>query len=197
MCSNSREVSTMPPAGRYGPWSGPASDFGRQACPELAQCCRVELYLMRHGEAATAEQDARRPLTPAGRAAIERVAWRAATASFRPDAIYHSGILRARQTAEILARHLGASENVRAREGLEPDDAVPPVAEWLFRLTNQNDTLALVGHLPFLDRLASTLLVGDPQAQVLNFQPGTLVKLTPRLDAARFSVGWMLSPSVV
>lgn len=152
---------------------------------------------MRHGEAALAEEDARRPLTAAGRAAIERVAWRAATASFRPDAIYHSGILRAQQTAEILARHLGVSENVRACEGLEPDDAVAPVAEWLLGLTRQEHTLALVGHLPFLDRLASVLLVGDPQAQVLNFQPGALVKLTPRPGGTDFSVSWMLSPSVV
>jgi phosphohistidine phosphatase len=104
--------------------------------------------------------------------------------------------LRAQQTAEILARHLGASENVRAHEGLEPDDAVAPIAEWLFRLTKQDNTLALVGHLPFLERLASMLLVGDSQAQVVTFQPGTLVKLTPTLDGARFSVGWMLSPSV-
>ena len=152
---------------------------------------------MRHGEAATPEQDARRPLTAAGRAAIERVAWRAATASIRPDAIYHSGILRAHQTADILARHLAASEKVRAREGLEPDDAVPPVAEWLFGLRNQDHTLVLVGHLPFMDRLASMLLVGDPEAQVLNFQTGTLVKLTPGPSGARFSVSWMLSPSVV
>jgi phosphohistidine phosphatase len=157
----------------------------------------VQLYLMRHGEAASAEQDPRRPLTPHGRAAIERVAARAATSSSRPDAIYHSGIVRAQQTAEILAHHLGVADAVRAREGLEPDDPVPPVAEWLFGLANQADTLALVGHLPFLERLASMLLVGDPQAQVLIFEPGTLAKLTPGPAAAGFAVNWMLAPGVV
>ena len=53
----------------------------------------------------------------------------------------------------------------------------------------------LVGHLPFLDRLASQLLVGDPHPGVLNFQPGALVKLTGR--GGGFSVSWMLSPAVV
>lgn len=152
---------------------------------------------MRHGEAASAEQDERRPLTPAGRAAIERVAWRAATAGFRPQAVYHSGVLRAQQTAEILGRHLGASDSVRARDGLHPNDAVPPVAEWLRGLASADHTLVLVGHLPFLDRLASVLLVGDPDVQVLDFQPGALVKLTPSLGGGRFGVSWMLSPAVV
>jgi hypothetical protein len=32
---------------------------------------------------------------------------------------------------------------------------------------------------------------------VLNFQPGTLVKLTPRPGGGAFSVSWMLSPGVV
>jgi phosphohistidine phosphatase len=157
----------------------------------------VELYLMRHGEAADSEQDVRRPLTPAGRSAIERVAWRAATAGVRPAAIYHSGILRAQQTAEILARHLGGQANLRARDGLQPEDPVVPVAEWLLGLAAQEHTLGLVGHLPFLDRLASLLLVGDPEVQVLNFQPGTLVKLAAAPGGGAFSVIWMLSPAVV
>jgi phosphohistidine phosphatase len=156
---------------------------------------RVDVYLMRHGEAATGQPDARRPLTPAGRAAIERVAWRAAAAGVRPGAIYHSGLLRAQQTAEILARHLGASADVHAREGLQPEDAVEPVAAWLVGQLNQDQALVLVGHLPFLGRLASQLLVNDPQLQVINFQPGALVKLSSGADG--FSVVWMLSPGVV
>jgi phosphohistidine phosphatase len=152
----------------------------------------VDVYLMRHGEAASAPQDAQRPLTPAGRADIERVAWRAAAVGFHPGAIYHSGLLRAQQTAEILARHLGTSEHVRAREGLQPEDPVQPIAEWLL---GQQEAVVLVGHLPFLARLASQLVVGNPHVHVINFQPGALVKLSPNL--AGFSVSWMLSPGVV
>jgi phosphohistidine phosphatase len=157
----------------------------------------VDLYLMRHGEAASAEQDARRPLTPAGWETIERVASRAATARFQPEAIYHSGILRAEQTAEILARHLGLPERVQARAGLRPDDPVEPVAGWLLDQADQERGIALVGHLPFVDRLASLLVVGDAQAKVLSFQAGTLVKLTLRGPGSRLVVSWMLSPDVV
>ena len=151
---------------------------------------------MRHGEAASGQEDARRALTPAGRSAVERVAWRVATVGLRPDAIYHSGMLRAQQTAEILARHLGVANAVRAREGLQPEDAVEPVAEWLQRQADEDHAIVVVGHLPFLDRLASRLLVGDPHVGVLDFQPGALVKLTPRRGGG-FSVSWMLSAGVV
>ena len=64
----------------------------------------MELYLMQHGEARAKEEDPDRPLTDAGQATVERVAQRAAGLGLRVDAIYHSGILRARQTAEIVNR---------------------------------------------------------------------------------------------
>jgi phosphohistidine phosphatase len=152
---------------------------------------------MRHGDALPAEQDEQRPLSPTGRGAIERVAWRAATAKFRPPTIYHSGILRAEQTAEILARHLGSTGMVYARAGLEPEDPVPPIAGWVLEQADQDVGIALVGHLPFLDRLASLLVVGDPHPRLLSFEPGALVKLLPRGPGSSFSVCWMLVPGVV
>jgi len=153
---------------------------------------------MRHGEALSAEEDERRPLSPAGRAAIERVAWRAATARLQPRMIYHSGILRAEQTAEILARHLGVAGRVQPRPGLEPDDDVRTVAQWVLEQAGQDDEcIVLVGHLPFLDRLTSLLVVGDLRAQLISFQPGALVKLLPRHPGSTFQVGWMLAPGVV
>src|SRR5687767_10823392 len=69
----------------------------------------VELYLMRHGEAEAGASDAARRLTAEGAAAVERVAARAAAAGVRLDRVYHSGLVRAEQTALILARHLGTT----------------------------------------------------------------------------------------
>jgi phosphohistidine phosphatase len=111
--------------------------------------------------------------------------------------IYHSDLLRAEQTAEILARHLGASARRQSRAGLRPDDAVPPVVDWLLEEGGHGRCIALVGHLPFLDRLASLLLVGQPQAQILDFEPGTLVKLRSNEADGAFAVSWMLAPAVV
>jgi phosphohistidine phosphatase len=56
------------------------------------------------------------------------------------------------------------------------------------------DTL-LVGHLPFLGRLASLLLVSDPERQVLGFQPGTLACLE-RDPAGQWMLAWMIRPEL-
>jgi phosphohistidine phosphatase len=44
-------------------------------------------------------------------------------------------------------------------------------------------SLAIVGHLPFLDRLASVLVAGEETSQVLRFRNGALVKLVPKDEA--------------
>jgi len=156
----------------------------------------MELYLMQHGEARAKEEDPDRPLTDAWRATVERVARRAAGFGLRLDAIQHSGILRARQTAEILASQVGAHEQVGERGGLTPLDPVAPVADWLLGQAAEATAVTLVGHLPFLDRLASRLVAGDEAAEVLAFRMGGLVKLVPKQQRVGFAIVWVLAPDL-
>ena len=155
----------------------------------------MDLYLMQHGQATTETEDPERPLTDAGRAAVQRVAKRARAADIRISGCLHSGKLRAEQTAQLLVREIGVEPSVEARPGLAPNDPVVPVAQWL-RAETEHQSLALVGHMPFLGRLASLLVVGDEQAQVVGFQMGGLVKLEPKVDRDGFSVAWALPPDL-
>jgi len=82
------------------------------------------IFLVQHGKAYTEAEDPERRLTPKGIAETEKVARHLAAAGVRPAEIIHSGKTRARQTAEILARHLGAP--VREGEGLGPTTTRPP-----------------------------------------------------------------------
>lgn len=157
----------------------------------------MELYLMRHGEATAEEVDPRRPLTEAGRAAVERVTRRAAGCGLRLDLVQHSGILRAEQTAEILAGLLMSGARAEPRQGLGPLDPVEPVARWLLDGAPEGQRVALVGHLPFLDRLVARLVAEDEAAQVVVLGAGTLVKLVPKRQRAGFAVEWLLDPQVV
>ena len=50
--------------------------------------------------------------------------------------------------------------------------------------------------MPFLGRLASLLVVGDEQAQVVGFQMGGLVKLEPKVERDGFFVAWALPPDL-
>lgn len=156
----------------------------------------VDIYLMQHGVATSAEDDPARPLTPSGRGDVERVARRAAAAGVRVARCVHSGKLRAEQTAGIIGRTLGA--RVESQAGLNPSDPVQPVADWLSaEASAQPDgAIAIVGHLPFLDRLASLLVVGHQEAQPIHFRNAGLVKLVPRPDASGFAVAWILTPDL-
>jgi phosphohistidine phosphatase len=154
----------------------------------------MELYLMQHGESVAESEDPARPLTEAGRGTVQRVAARARAAGVRIDRCFHSGKLRAEQTAQLLADAVGA-EDVNQRDGLAPKDDVMPIAEWL-RGYAEAQALAVVGHLPFLDRLTSVLVAGDETAQVVQFQMGGLVKLVPKESGNGFAVAWALVPEL-
>ena len=66
----------------------------------------MNIYLVRHGEAVSEKLDPKRPLTSSGREEVQRIGRLAAAKNVKVSAIFHSGILRAKQTAEILAEHL-------------------------------------------------------------------------------------------
>ena len=154
----------------------------------------MDLYLMQHGEATSEADDPARPLTVAGRTAVAQVAARAQTAGVRIDTCVHSGKLRAEQTALVLADAV-AGGRAESRDGLAPNDPIGPVTQWLRKRTG-DQSVALVGHLPFLDRLASSLVAGDEDGQVISFQMGGLVKLVPKRDRDGFAVAWVLAPDI-
>src|SRR5262245_6769247 len=157
----------------------------------------MELYLMRHGEAAAGEQDPRRPLTAAGRAAADRVATRAAAAGVRLDRVWHSDAVRARETAALLAERLGAADRMEAWP--EVGEAARDVAAVERRLrvaVGEQAAVALVGHQPLLGRLAAHLVAGDEGIEAVRFTPGALVKLAARESGVGFAVAWALAPEV-
>jgi phosphohistidine phosphatase len=120
----------------------------------------MKLYLVQHGEAVSKAKDPERPLTPQGRQDVARVAAFARRAGVEIHQVWHSGKRRAEETAGILAQQLEPVGGMVAREGLGPNDHVEPVAELMKRETR---SLMLVGHLPFMERLAGLLVGGDAE----------------------------------
>lgn len=152
----------------------------------------MELYLVQHGEAKPGDEDPARPLTEAGAAVVERMAVFAARSGVKVDEVRHSGKLRAMQTAEILAETLDPAGGVQAVLGLNPQDDVATMADGLHR---EDGRLMLVGHLPFLSRLAGLLVAGDPEAEVVRFRNAGVVRLT-RHDET-WTVEWVVPPEFV
>lgn len=145
-------------------------------------------YLVRHGEAMSSADNPARPLSPAGRTGVERVAQLARERDVKISAIYHSGILRAEETAAILAEHLMPPLGVGRGAGLLPEDD-PIIAK--AELEEAQDSIMLVGHLPHMDRLAALLVAGDPNRRVVEFSPATMVCCVK--EGGRWRIAWNLA----
>jgi len=153
----------------------------------------MRLYLVQHGEARSGEADPERRLTDKGRQDVERMASFLEPRGLAVRAIWHSGKARAAETAEVLSRAVRSQEGVIQQPGLAPMDPVEPVEQ---ALASAEGDLMIVGHLPFLARLASTLLVGDASGGVVAFQQGGVVCLE-RSGAGPWSVRWMIVPELL
>jgi phosphohistidine phosphatase len=149
----------------------------------------VDFYLVRHGEAVSDTLDPRRPLSRIGQEQVERVGRAVAARRARVSAIFHSGVLRAEQTADIMARQLAPERGVRRISGLAPQDD-PAIAK--AELEASPASVMLVGHLPHLGRLAGLLIHGDVERHAVEFAPATVVCVS--YHGSLWQLVWALGP---
>jgi len=152
----------------------------------------MEVYLVQHGESKSEAEDPERRLTEKGRSKVESVARYVADLGIKVSQVVHSDRLRAKQTAEIFAQHLKPPRGASEQEGLGPLDD-PGKAKGL--ILEAKEPLMLVGHLPYLSRLASLLVLGDPEKEIVKSRMGGIVCLA-RSDN-RWLVSWALTPELV
>jgi len=119
----------------------------------------VRLILVRHAEAAPGEPDELRSLTPAGREQARALAERLP----RADVVLSSPLLRARETAEPIARASGVPVEADAR--LAPGATAEDVRA---AATGRGETVVVVGHQPDCGVVAAEL-TGEPAPA---FAPG-------------------------
>jgi phosphohistidine phosphatase len=153
----------------------------------------MKLYLVQHGKAVAKDLDPGRPLSKAGEQDVTGIAARLGSAGIQVARIWHSGKLRAARTAEILARALLKGGRIETIKGIGPND---PVAEFASDVDVWDEDTLVVGHLPFMSRLVSLLMLGDAGTELVQFTPGSVVCLE-RLDADHWVIAWMLGPDLV
>ena len=158
----------------------------------------MKLLLVRHAIAEDAEafaggSDAQRPLTEVGRKKMRKGANRLRSQLRQIDVLACSPLVRARETADIIARAYG---DIPIVERPELDYSYPPeaVLEWLAKCPA--DTVVAVGHEPQLG-LLSGLLLGDGPRTVVAFRKGgaALFEFPGRAAAGRGVLHWALTPS--
>ncbi len=153
----------------------------------------MKVYLVRHGDAVSSGVDPQRPLSEQGRADTLKIALFIGPLEISVEHIWHSGKLRAAQTAEILAGTVAVEKGCSSREGLGPNGDVTVIAE---ELEAYDMNLMIVGHLPFVGYLSSLLAAGKETADVVAFDAGAIVCLNRR-NHGRWQINWMITPKLL
>ncbi len=151
------------------------------------------LYLVQHGEAVTKDIDPDRPLSDEGKLAVSDMATFLSNAGVYVDHIFHSGKTRARQTAEMFANSISESGIIEEIPGISPND---PVDALTTQLNHLDAPTMIVGHLPYLAKLVSQLLIQNSDQIIVHYLPGSVVCLD-KDDKNHWTINWMVRPNLL
>jgi phosphohistidine phosphatase len=160
----------------------------------------MNLYLLRHGlamERGTAgfENDASRPLTPKGKRQLRKVAAAIGAMELKFDAIWSSPLVRARQTADIVAKELNIKRKPVLAAELSPGGSANKLIQKIRGLKIKPENVLLVGHEPDLSELISLLVTGENTAGFALKKAGLAKLEIENLRAGRCAtLTWLLTP---
>lgn len=154
------------------------------------------VYFVRHGIAEDADawhgSDAQRPLTDKGRAKMDAIGKRLAELGIEPDAIVTSPLVRARQTAEIVAKALGAAGCVKDDERLADGFDVRRLGAILNERADAG-CLMLVGHEPDMSAVVGHS-IGDGRVEM---KKGAVACVEFTDPASRGELLWLATPRIL
>ena len=158
------------------------------------------VLLVRHAQAdgQDAEKypdDSLRPLVPKGRRAQRRMSRLLRKQGIVPSRVFSSPWKRAWQTARILLREIGIPKERRFRSdalAMPPDPAA--LAAEIGEI-GADETIALVGHEPWMSSLAAKLLAGGMSDLRIDFAKGGVMGIEmDRLEEAGGTLRFFVVP---
>ena len=138
----------------------------------------MDLFILRHGKAAESSgeaDDAARALTGDGKDEIKKVARWMKTKKYRFDVIATSPLVRAHETAEIIARLLGQKDRLTIWDELSPGGDPETVCYHASQI-GEEATVLIIGHEPMLSMLVSRIISGHDNASII-LTKGGLAKI--------------------
>jgi phosphohistidine phosphatase len=159
----------------------------------------TELYLVRHAIAAERGEewpdDSKRPLTERGISRFKEGVEGLSALDAAVDEIFTSPLVRAKQTAELLAAGLEGKPTVKVLDALAPGHTSATVMSQLAKAAKRR-RIALVGHEPDLGELAA-YLIGAKRA--LPFKKGGVCRIdVESLTSKRAgALAWFVTPKVL
>ena len=157
-----------------------------------------ELYLIRHGVAEDRGEawpdDSKRPLTSRGLSRLRKEARGLSRLGVTFDVVLTSPLVRARQTAEIVAAALEPRPHLVNADALAPGGTFQALVAEIEK-QGKKARVALVGHEPGMGELAARL-IGARRA--IELKKGSVVRID--LDALAAGAGalrWLLPPKAL
>lgn len=161
----------------------------------------MQLLVIRHAKAEdaldfaqTGQPEALRPLTESGRKKMQRAAAGLLSEVEFIDVLAASPLLRARQTAEIVAE-VYVGRTVMELDALAPGSDPDTLLAWL-RGHRDVSVVAIVGHEPDLGELIGRLLSGRHESVIaLKKGAACLLNLDPDVTPGKARLVWSLTAS--
>lgn len=152
----------------------------------------MRLYLVQHADAVSKDTHPLRPLSEQGLKDVSKMAAFLHGAEVTVGQVVHSGKLRAEETAGALAQTVWLGKIPEALDGIEPNDPT----DHLFNaaLTAGGD-LMVVGHMPFMGRMAARCLTGSEDGASVSFEPGSVLCLERASEG--WALDWFVKPSLL
>jgi phosphohistidine phosphatase len=157
----------------------------------------MKLYFLRHGIAADREEwtgsDYDRPLTGEGCERMEREARALAALGIAPDLILTSPLVRAKQTAQLLAKGIKYDNRLTEDERLGPGFNVQRLRA-ILRQHPSAGSIVLVGHEPDMSETIGSLVGGG---RIAMKKGGLAFVEVSDASAASGELVWLIPPKVL
>jgi phosphohistidine phosphatase len=140
--------------------------------------------------------DDARPLTEKGIKRTRQIASGLRVLNLELESIVTSPLVRAKQTAEIVAEALGSSVRLETSNALATGSDPATIERWL--TSRAEERLLLVGHNPTLSDLVSLLVLGPRRSPICDLKKGGIAALSRGDESGgRYDLAWLAPPRLL
>jgi phosphohistidine phosphatase len=158
----------------------------------------MEIYFLRHANAGrpkiNREKDEQRPLDKVGIEQCHVVGRALASLGVKPDVIISSPLVRARETASIVADEIGHREKIVLDDAMRPDAEYSDFQQLLARYKSA-DTIMVVGHNPSETGFLNRLVTGN-SSEAIELKKGAVARIDYE-PGKQPVLKWAMPPKVV
>jgi phosphohistidine phosphatase len=158
----------------------------------------MDIYFLRHASAGDSKlnpaTDDERALDKLGIEQSHNVGLALAALKISFDAILCSPLLRAQQTAKIVAEEISHKDKIVTEPALVPGGSYEQFQE-ILRRHESKASLLVVGHNPSMTEFLNKLLIGEDGPDAVEVKKATIAKVEK--DGDRAMLKWCLPPKVL